>query len=247
MQKSSPWGAVWEMAVPNGAYKVTLVMGDAVFSNQVNDVLIEDVALKDTTPNAHDFDTYTDIVATVHNRRLTIRPAAGAENAKVCFIEIAPLTEAVQNPGFEDGPYDPREPPPDWRAAAVDPLSVMAWDDAEAHSGSYSVRIASAQPNDARWIQKVKVTPETDYVLSGWIKTEDVVHGGGAIEAGANLDVFGTWDHTPALLGTNDWTYVEVPFNSDSSTELEIACRLGYWSSVASGTVWCDDIELRRE
>ncbi len=247
MQKPSSWATVWELAVPNGTYKVTLVMGDAVFPNQVNNVMIEDVTLKDSTPNAHDFDTYTDVVATIDDERLTIKPTAGAKNAKICFVEIAPLNETVKNPDFEDGPYDPDKPPPDWRADAIEPLSIMVWDDTEAHNGERSVRIESTRPNDARWIQTVKVLSDTDYVLSGWIKTQDVEHGGGDIVAGANLDVFGTWDHTPALLGSNDWTYVEVEFNTRANTTIQIACRLGYWSSVASGTAWCDDIELERQ
>jgi hypothetical protein len=235
----------WEMGVPNGDYKVTLVMGDAVFPNQVNHVIVEGVMLDDLTPNTHDFDEYRDVIVRVYDERLTVRPGPGAHNAKICFIEIAPFAPSVQNSSFEDGTFDLRQPPLHWRADVPDPISIMVWDDAQAHSGAYSARIESPLPNDARWVQILPVKARTEYVLSGWIKTEDVQHGGGAVVAGANLDVFGTWNHTPALLGTNDWTYVEVEFVSGDDSEIEIACRLGHWGSMASGTVWCDDIELK--
>ncbi|MCP4536209.1 MAG: ABC transporter permease subunit [Chloroflexi bacterium] len=245
LQKQWNHNAEWEMGVPNGEYKVTLVMGDAVFPNQINGVVVEGVALEDPTPNTHDFDEYRDIIVRVHDERLTVRPGPGADNAKICFIEIAPFTKSVQNPGFEDGTFDPRQPPLHWSANVPNPISMMTWDDGHAHSGTYSVRIDSPLYNDAGWVQTMQVEPHTTYVLSGWIKTEDVQHGGGAVVAGANLDVYGTWDHTPALLGTNDWTYVEVEFDSGYNKKIEIACRLGHWGSIASGTIWCDDIDLR--
>jgi len=72
------------------------------------------------------------------------------------------------------------------------------------------------------------------------------MHIEGSVVAGANLGLFGTWDHTPGLFGSNDWTFVSMEFNSGSNTtEVTVACRLGYWSGTATGTVWCDDIELR--
>jgi hypothetical protein len=98
--------------------------------------------------------------------------------------------------------------------------------------------------NDARWIQTVTVQPNTSYSLSGWIKTENVTPEGGGSPAGANLGLFGTWDHTNGLYGTNNWTYVSMQFNSGSNTTVTVACRLGYWSSMAMGTMWCDNVQL---
>jgi hypothetical protein len=95
-----------------------------------------------------------------------------------------------------------------------------------------------------RWIQTVPVNPNTEYELSGWIKTNNVVHGTGSIVAGANIGLFGTYEHTLGLFGTNDWTFVSMTFNSGEISEITIACRLGYWSGTATGTMWCDDISL---
>lgn len=82
--------AFWEIAVPNGTYKVNLVMGDPIFSDQVNNVMIEGVVLND--PDGRDnFDMYYDVTVVVTDGRLTLKEAPGADNTKVCFIEIEQL------------------------------------------------------------------------------------------------------------------------------------------------------------
>lgn len=151
----------------------------------------------------------------------------------------------VRNPGFEDGQYGPDQQPTYWTTDAWQPISTFTWDDTQAHTGSKSVRIYSASANDARWIQTVQVEPNTGYQLTGWIKTENVAPVDDLELAGANLSLYGTWDHTPGLYGTYDWTYVTMQFNSGDNTEVTVACRLGYWSGTVTGTVWCDDIQLK--
>jgi hypothetical protein len=108
------------------------------------------------------------------------------------------------------------------------------------------VRIASAVPNDVRWIQTVLVQPRTEYILSGWIKTLDVRHSDGPTHSGANIGLYGTWSFTEGVYGTRDWTFVSMEFNSGESSTVTVACRLGYWAGIVTGTVWCDDIQLRR-
>ena len=135
--------------------------------------------------------------------------------------------------------------PSGWTTHAFRDGAVFA-SDFQAHSGQYSARIDASETNDAGWLQTVPVSPHTNYHLSGWIKTQDVANGNEPVQMGANLSLSGSWvEHTPGLTGTNDWTYVELYFNSDSRTEVTVACRLGYMSGTALGTMWCDDIELR--
>jgi hypothetical protein len=70
--------------------------------------------------------------------------------------------------------------------------------------------------------------------LSGWIKTDNVAHTTGSIDAGANLSIYGTWDRTLAIIGTNEWTHVNMTFNTGSSSQIIIAARLGYWSGTTT-------------
>ena len=48
---------------------------------------------------------------------------------------------------------------------------------------------------------------------------------------------------TKALTGDNDWTQVQLNFNSGQMTEVTINCLFGGWGR-ATGTAWFDDIEL---
>jgi hypothetical protein len=163
----------------------------------------------------------------------------------------------VVNPGFEETlPAYPINPgslpalsdlvPLGWQSDAFREGVVFALDDTQAHSGQQSVRITADNTNDVRWLQTVLVAPHTDYELSGWIKTENVVNGDEPYPVGASLNVMGSMsEHTPGLTGTNDWTYVQLYFNTWGRTEITIACHLGYASGTAMGTMWCDDLTLR--
>jgi len=124
----------------------------------------------------------------------------------------------------------------------------LVWDSAIKHSGNYSVKIVLTTANDCRWIQQVNLQPDTMYILSGWVKTENVAHSPQLSDIGANLSLFGSGYSSAfvsnGLLGTNDWKYIELKFRTGSVTQLNIAARLGYFSGITSGTAWFDDLEL---
>lgn len=150
----------------------------------------------------------------------------------------------LSNGGFEEGVYSADGEPDGWqRDAWIYSNAEFTWDNTQSHVGEKSVKISALIPNDARWIQIVPVYANTDYRLSGWIKTIEV-NGEGPGTAGANIGLFGTWDHTTGLVGTNDWTYVYMDFNSGSNTEISVDCRLGNYSDTVTGTMWCDDIRI---
>src|SRR5262249_47308338 len=93
MQKPNNPNAVWEIAVPNGTYRVRVVAGDpggaidAVYKINVEGVLAVNSG---TAPAAGQFFTGT-VTVTVTDGRLTVSNAAGAQNNKINFIEITPL------------------------------------------------------------------------------------------------------------------------------------------------------------
>jgi hypothetical protein len=168
------------------------------------------------------------------------------ENHGIANSQVAATAaNLLVNGGLEDGYYFPDGSPTGWTHEAYNPQAVFTWDNTQAHTGSHSVKITGPVPSDASWIQTVNVQPDTLYVLSGWIKTENVAHTDQLVDAGANLCLYGTWTRTPGLFGTNNWTYVSMLVNSGSATQLTVGARLGYWAGVAGGTVWFDDLELR--
>lgn len=148
------------------------------------------------------------------------------------------------NGGFEEGPYAPEALPAPWVHQAFDSSAAFRWDDATSRTGARSVKIDAPLANDAGWSQTVAVQPGTVYLASVWVKTQDVAHTQGLVDAGVNVSLGGTWDRSLALYGTNDWTKIELLFNSGDRTSAEIALRIGFWSGTTSGTVWFDDAQL---
>jgi hypothetical protein len=98
------------------------------------------------------------------------------------------------------------------------------------------VEIHSVVENDARWVQTVGVASDSNYFLSGWIRTDGVGPIGSERGAGASLSLFGTWTRSEHLLGTSEWTCNGIRFNSGSDSQVTVAARLGHWGGAAAGT-----------
>jgi glucose/arabinose dehydrogenase len=88
MQMSPNPNAVWEIAVPNGTYLVRIVSGDPIFINSVYRVAAEGVLTVSGTPTTSVPWIEGIKAVAVMDGRLTITNAAGAQNNKICFIEI---------------------------------------------------------------------------------------------------------------------------------------------------------------
>ena len=147
----------------------------------------------------------------------------------------------LQNGSAESGAYSPTASPEGWvRTGSAD----LSWAKPQAHGGRRSLRITSSSPTDSAWTQTLQVAPNTVYRLTGWVKTAAVAHSTEPVDAGANLSVIGTWDHTSAVIGTHNWTFVSMLVRSAADGVLTIGARLGYWAGTTTGTAWFDDVQL---
>jgi dolichyl-phosphate-mannose-protein mannosyltransferase len=111
------------------------------------------------------------------------------------------------------------------------------------HSGNSYAVIQSVSANDARYIQRVAVEPNTVYKMSGWIRTENV----GSDNTGANITILQDFyvDHSEDIKGTN---YVEFFIRTKADQkELVVAARLGGFSQTNTGTASFDDLEISEE
>ncbi len=90
LQKPENPDAVWEIAVPNGSYRVHVVSGDASYFDGVFRLSVEGVLTVSGTPTSASRWIEGTTTVTVTDGRLTLRSAAGGSNNKVCFIEITP-------------------------------------------------------------------------------------------------------------------------------------------------------------
>ena len=155
-------------------------------------------------------------------------------------LNLVVVSNLLQNPGFESGNLQPSS----WTTDALTSSSILTWTGDQFHEGSKSVRVFSSSPNDARWIQTAAVSPHTDYVLTGWIKTANVGHSPESNDIGANLSILGQETPPPDLKGTNEWTRLALLFNSGLSSSTTVAARLGFYSGINTGTAWFDDMWL---
>jgi len=142
-------------------------------------------------------------------------------------------------------PFTVVDLPPGWTPDQWDTKSSFAFDSTVSHTGSNAARIISTEPNDARWTQHVAVNPNTDYVLSGWVKTNGV----SMDFVGANIGLVDDTSRTgdTDIRGTQDWTYIEFPINSGNRTDFWVGARLGHFSNTTTGTAWFDDLSLREQ
>jgi PKD repeat protein len=88
MQRGAKQTATWEMAVPNGTYRVHVVSGDAAEWNSVYRVSVEGTLTVNGTPTSANRWVEGTATLTVNDGRLTIANAAGASNNKVNFVDI---------------------------------------------------------------------------------------------------------------------------------------------------------------
>jgi alpha-N-arabinofuranosidase len=108
-------------------------------------------------------------------------------------------------------------------------------------TGQRSALLESTEGADIGWSANVAVEPFSRYRLSGWIKTEGVT---AANARGALINVHDLQSAaTPAVTGTQDWTSVQVEFDTEDQDTLQVNCLLGGWG-LASGKAWFDDIAL---
>lgn len=150
----------------------------------------------------------------------------------------------VANPGFEEG-ADGR--PSGWHM----PPGQCAWDAAEKHSGTRSLRFTNTDRNVYRLITApVALIPGVRYRIAAWVKGRDVRSRDGQ-DQGAGLciewsDKAGKWlgGYYPACkAGTFEWTRIEDETGAVPA-EAASAHVVLYLRQHNTGTAWFDDVEV---
>lgn len=133
--------------------------------------------------------------------------------------------------------------PTGWTNSAWNSNSSFNWVSGVSTSGSRSISIVSNGQNDARWSQDLNnLVVGNTYVACGQLRGQNVVTGPDA-SVGANVFAGNGWSHSSSLSGSFDWTKGCVTFTADATT-MPIGCRLGYFGSIVSGSIWCDDLAV---
>lgn len=128
-----------------------------------------------------------------------------------------------------------------WALTAWQPSAKMEYDNSVTRSGKKSIKLTCPEPNDAKVIQIIKVEPKTYYIISGWIKVQDVDFGQAGATICAPVD---NGSFSIKGMGTNDWKQVAVVLYSGDKSEMDIALRLGWSGNPVPGTAWFDDVKM---
>ena len=116
---------------------------------------------------------------------------------------------------------------------------------ANAPDGSNVLKIESPEYNDARYIQEVKVKPDSYYKLTAKVKTGAISQR--SAESGANICFLQTYCKSEYVKADKDWQEITVYGRTDSKTKkVTVALRLGYYSADCAGEVYFDDVSLER-
>jgi len=128
-----------------------------------------------------------------------------------------------------------------------EPGKVTFADRSTVHQGKVSCRVQdpgkSSASGNARLIQRVAVRPHACYRFSCWVKTRDLTDPSNfhLRVAGADASARALTFHEGELKPTQDWTNVNVIFNSLDQEAVNV--YVGLWGG-KSGTLWIDDIRL---
>ena len=149
---------------------------------------------------------------------------------------ITPLG-VIRNPSFEKSFKDR---PAGWETRTYGGRGEFKYVEG-GRTGKRAVCLSSESGADIGWLTSAPVKPRSQYRLSGWIKTENVEAGSGK---GALLNLHNVQPlQTPAVIGTKDWTQVELVFDSGDRAAVEINCLFGGWG-LSTGKAWYDDVRL---
>jgi hypothetical protein len=164
----------------------------------------------------------------------------GGMSFDVIVAPPQPTTNLLTNPSFENGQGGV---PFGWATRTyIGASSGFVWPSQVAVDGKNSAQIESPFDNDKSWNQPMTTVVGQTYRVCGWLKGDAI---GGSGNTGANLSVLGTWAGAGNLLGTFGWTQRCFDFTAET-TRADVACRLGFTASMASGTLWCDDLSVER-
>jgi len=112
------------------------------------------------------------------------------------------------------------------------------------HQGMYAIRISSDKADDIRLTQIVSIKPNTRYLFNCWAKTENVTINEEGGNTGANLSQSISSKTSLSLVGSSDWKYLAVVFDSKNNAKVKISLRLGHHGSTCTGKAWFDDVKL---
>lgn len=178
------------------------------------------------------------------------RTRAAVMTVLMLLLILLPVTSIyaegnlLQNPGFEEGGEGT---PSNWTKdmwISGDEAGILSIQSDEVHSGSKAAVIENFEPNHLKWVQSIKVTPDSYYKVSGWVKVVSTAGEG----MGANILALGVGSGYPSTTDTNgDWQYLEyIGQTGPKQEQFSVGASLGGYSSLIQGKAYFDDLSVEK-
>ncbi|MEX1011612.1 MAG: PVC-type heme-binding CxxCH protein [Balneolaceae bacterium] len=155
--------------------------------------------------------------------------------------EEAELVNLLSNHSFEE--LDGDGNPVGWQTRTYSGQVQYSVAEGEGREGGNALRIVSENGADASWYGQFDHQENHRYLVGGWIKTNNIENTTGF---GAQFNVQGLSPEagkTPAVSGTNDWTYVERSVLMENSGTGEYNLLIGGWGQ-STGEILFDDVVI---
>ena len=168
-------------------------------------------------------------------KQLSKRSAALRAYAKPgSLIMDGSFAHEILNSGF-DWRYNPNS------------QTVVALDTSDFYSGSRSLKLSySGAGDDAGIFQYIAVQPKSPYLLSAWVKSDDLTTANGPA-----LVLVDAYSHDPLgstqeTIGTTAWHHIETTLKTGSETQLLLLSIVRHPGTTSIyGNFWIDDIQLK--
>ncbi len=106
-------------------------------------------------------------------------------------------------------------------------------------NGGWCLEVTSAEGADTSWFQDIALETDTDYLISGWIKTEGLKGATGALLEIHSLN--GEQPKSQAVTGTSDWQQVSFKISTKKQDSISLNLLFGGWGR-STGKAWFDDL-----
>ena len=141
-----------------------------------------------------------------------------------------------------------------WASPPLDILQTRCiWECRFGRTGLASLKVVTDMDMRAGWesqYQPIRLRPDSDYLLTAWVRTENLCGRGAFLgyffgpdqNAHRNNKPYEVRHQPDGIIGTNDWTKVQLAFTSPNHGGVaDIYIR--FWHE-GTGTSWWDDVSL---
>ncbi|MBN1296749.1 hypothetical protein JXA80_08200, partial [bacterium] len=134
--------------------------------------------------------------------------------------------------------------PVDWEAFSFggSPAGAHAYD-FDPGTRSHSISVSLDSPGAAGWRQPITLEPDSHWMMSCRVKTEDVK--GRGLGATLFFPVF-RYMKPPSTASAAEWTWISSELVNAGFTEMDLTCTLGAYGG-NTGRAWFDDVVIVKQ